>query len=396
MTLTHHPLPETLISFVSGALPSATVAVVACHLTMCRVCAQDVRRLEQLGGLMLSRLDAGHTKESISESGFARAPGRMPSNEAEPDPGTGQGAQLLPSLLTRNLQISGNISWQTVSRGVQQHRIALPKGSGQMWLLRLARGEILPPGGHRGDAELALVLEGRLSGKNGDFVRGDVIDWSEDCAFAMTTACGDVDCVCLTAGTGAVAAPNLGLREMRERAAPFALRLGGALRGTAALFACLALLIGFGLGWLTPRGPEVGTVADLVSVNGNRLVARGALGEALSSVPSGRGIVASVGGGEVRLDVKMTFEDQSGQYCRQYQVFAPPSGHYSGIACRIGGDWTVRMQALLPPHASASNHTVPADVGPDAAMDAVIGAWISGNPLGGDDEAAAISKGWQK
>jgi hypothetical protein len=29
-------------------------------------------------------------------------------------------------------------------------------------------------------------------------------------------------------------------------------------------------------------------------------------------------------------------------------------------------------------------------------MDAVIGAWISGNPLVGEEEAVLMRKGWQK
>jgi anti-sigma factor ChrR (cupin superfamily) len=362
---------------------------------MCRLCAQDVRRLELLGGLMLSRLDAGRAEQSIGERAFARAPRVVPSHEAQPDPETGQDDPLLPSLLTRNLPINGDILWQTVSPGVEQHRIALPKGSGQMRLLRLARGEMLPQRGHRADAEIALVLQGRLSGKNGDFIRGDVIDWSDD-RNNETIAAGDMDCVCLSAGGGAAAAPYLILREMRERAGPLALRLGGALRGTAALAAGVALLIGFGLGWLVPRAPEAGTVVDLVKVDGNRLIAQGALRDALNVVPSGREIVASLGGGEVRLGIKMTFEEQSGQYCRQYRIVASPPEHYSGIGCRAGEDWIVRMQALLPPAASGAEHTIPADAGPDGAMDAVIGAWISGNPLGGADEAAVMRKAWQK
>ena len=393
MTPNHHPYPETLISFVSGALPNATFAVVACHLTMCRACAQDVRRLELLGGLMLSRLDSGHAEKSIGERAFARASRGVPSNEADPDPEAGSEDQLLPSLLTRNLPISGDISWQTVSPGIRQHRIALPKGSGQMRLLWLARGEMFPRRGHPADAELALVLQGRLSGKNGDFVRGDVIDWSEDRNNEIKAA-GDVDCVCLTASASA-AAPYLILREMRERAVPLASRLGGALRGSAALAASLALLIGFGFGWLVPRAPEVRGLADLVRVDGNRLIAQGALRDALDVVPSGREIVASVDGREIRLNVKMTFEEQSGHYCRQYGIVASP-GHHSGIACRTGGDWIVRMQALLPPSASAAEHTVPADASADAAMNAVIGAWISGNPLVAGDEAAVMSKGWRK
>ena len=45
-----------------------------------------------------------------------------------------------------------------------------------MRLLRIAPGEIFPQRGHRADAELALVLQGGLSGTNGDFIRGDVMD----------------------------------------------------------------------------------------------------------------------------------------------------------------------------------------------------------------------------
>jgi putative transcriptional regulator len=395
MTPTHHPFPETLISYVSGALPNATVAVVACHLSMCRVCAQDVRRMELLGGLMLSHLDAGHAAKSIGERAFARASHGVPSNKVEIDPKTGPEDELLPSLLRRNLPISGEISWQSVSPRLRQYRIALPRGAGQMRLLWLARGEMFPRRGTRADAELALVLQGRLSGKNGNFVRGDVIDWTEDCNNDVTAA-GDVDCVCLTAGVGATAAPHLLFREMRNRAVPLAFRLGGVLRSSAALAAGLALLIGFGLGWLVPRAPEGGTVADLVRVEGNHLIAEGALRDALNVIPSGREMVAFVDGGEVRLDVKMTFEEQSGHYCRQYRIIASSSRHFSGIACRTGGDWTVRLQALLPPSASGSEQTIPADAGANAAIDAVIGAWISGNPLVGNDEAAVMSKGWQK
>lgn len=397
MTPTHHPYPETLISFVSGALPNTTIAVVACHLTMCRVCARDVRRLEILGGLMLSRLNAGHGEKSIGERAFARASLRVPPNEAEtaPAPEAGPEDQLLPALLIRNLQIGGDIAWQSVSPGVRQHRIVVPGGSGQMRLLWLARGEMLPRRGHRAEAELALVLQGQLRGKNGDFVRGDVIDRTED-RNNQVTAAGDVDCVCLIASAGTIAAPYLMFGEMRKKAVPLALRLGGALRSSAALAAGLALFIGFGLGWLVPGAPGETTVADLVGVNGNRLIAKGALRDALNAVSSGQERVASVEGREVRLHMQMTFEEQSGNYCRQYRIVASPSGDYSGIACRTGGDWTVRMQALFPLSRSGPERIVPAGADANAAMDAVIAASISGNPLVGADEAAVMSKGWQK
>lgn len=398
MTPNHHPLPETLISYASGALPNAMFAVVACHLAMCRVCARDVHRLELLGGLMMSRLDPRPVDISIGQRTFSRSHAVYSSNATENAARTRSDDQLLPQLLTRNFPISPDISWQSVSPGVQQHRIALPKSSGQMRLLRLTPGKLLPHPTQRADAELALVLQGVLSNKNGDLVRGDVIEWTEEC-YQEARAAGDVDCVCLIAvNPSGIATTNIrtAYRDLRRSVSPVALRLGSALRGSVPFAAGLTLLMGFGLGLLVHRAPEAGTIANFVKVDGNRLIAQGPLQEALQALPSGNEAIASLDGREVRLGIKMTFEEQSGAYCRQYRIVASPAGHYSGIACFMGADWVVRMHALLPPSVSRAERTVPADAGASAAMDAVIGAWISGNPLVGRAEAEVMSKGWKK
>jgi hypothetical protein len=68
---------------------------------------------------------------------------------------------------------------------------------------------------------------------------------------------------------------------------------------------------------------------------------------------------------------------------------------YAGIACRRGGEWDVRIQALVPPAPPAGQIT-PANGDANAAMDAVIGAWSSGDAIVGEDEAAIIGKGWRK
>ena len=90
-------------------------AVVASHLSMCRVCAQDVRRLEQLGGVMLGRVERPAAETSIAERAFERWSTRGPPNETENDPKAGSEDQLLPLLLTRKLPTSGEILWKNVS-----------------------------------------------------------------------------------------------------------------------------------------------------------------------------------------------------------------------------------------------------------------------------------------
>ena len=397
MTPNHHPLPETLISFASGTLPNAMSAVVACHLTMCRVCAEDIRHLELLGGVLLERIQARPGEKAMADRAFARYSASRPPEESEPDQETRSDDQLLPPLLTRNLPISNEISWQRISPGLWQYRVALPKGIGQMRLLRLTPGEVVPEwASGAASIELALVLQGRLSEARGEYVRGDLVERTEESGQELK-AVGDIDCVCLIAGdASAVAQARQLLIELRSKTVPAALRVGNVLRQSAPLAACLALLVGLGLGWLARGGPETSVVADLVRADGSRLIAQGALQEALETLPSGRETVASVDGRALALEVKMTFEDQSGSYCRQYRINGAPSASYSGIACRTGKEWAVRIQAHLPPASSAVERTIPADSGASAAMDAVIGAWISGNPLVGEEEAVLMRKGWQK
>jgi putative transcriptional regulator len=396
MTPNYHPFPETLMSFASGTLPSAISAVVASHLSMCRVCAQDVRRLERLGGVMLNRVETRAVEKASAERAVEHWSTRGPPGEAEHDPEAGSADPLLPLLLTRELPTSGEVLWENISAGVREHRLALSKGAGQLRLLRLTPGEFLPQRAHRADAQLALVLQGVLSSASGDFVRGDVIEWADE-SDEEPRAAGDIECVCLIAsdpGMSATADSRLRFRDLREKAVPLALRAGDALARSGSFLAGLTLLIGVGLGWLIRGAPETGTVASLVRADGGRLIAQGALQQVLEVLPSGRETAASLDGGEFRLGVKMTFEDQSGDYCRQYEIIASPLGLHSGIACRTGAEWAVRIQALLPLSRSTSGQTVPA--GANAAMDAVIGAWISGNPLVGKDEAVLMSRGWRK
>jgi putative transcriptional regulator len=398
----HHPHPDTLMCYVAGTLSNATSCIVACHLSLCRDCADHVRRLEVLGGLMLKNLEAGPTDNAFTERAAAQWSSKsLISSGMRHDTVPNTGDPLLPLPLERYLGMRGSkIPWKTVVNGVREYGVELPKGSGQMRLLRLLPGNPLLEEAHPG-TELILVLQGRCRDHTGDYVRGDVIEWTEDSRHQMRVS-GDQECVILVASE--VMPADLVRRDrasQKSHRKPFTpgLRFRKIRDLTPALAASVAMIVGIGLGWLLHGGTAGNVVAldDLVQIESSRLIARGALQSTLEASPSGgQKVETSSDGRQFHLSVKMTFQNAAGDYCREYRIVSASRERYAGVACRSGGLWAVKIQALLPPSRSASEQMIPAGGNTDAAMDTAIGALIDGDPLAGADEAALLSKGWKK
>jgi hypothetical protein len=171
-----------------------------------------------------------------------------------------------------------------------------------------------------------------------------------------------------------------------------------AMAASVALAVLTALLAGLGLGWAL-RGDGAGTaivLADFIGVEDNRVIAKGALQRALDSLPAGGRITVGLSQGkEIRLQIKMTFRNAAGNYCREYEIVRDTPERYAGVACHAGGRWSVALQALTAPSSPAANRTAPAGSG-SPAMDAAVGALIEGDPLTREDEAAIMRKGWQE
>jgi hypothetical protein len=162
----------------------------------------------------------------------------------------------------------------------------------------------------------------------------------------------------------------------------------------AATAAGVAMIVGIAVGWLVwgRRGEEL-SASDFVRVENQRLLATAPLKAVLDTVPSGRTPVPLDDRRNAHFLVKMTFQNQTHGYCRQYELAMGERPRMAGIACRIpSGDWLVMLQSLLPP--SRSGVTVPASAGGNAALDAAISALIDGDPLIGEAEAAIIRNGW--
>jgi hypothetical protein len=163
--------------------------------------------------------------------------------------------------------------------------------------------------------------------------------------------------------------------------------------------AAVALFAGLGMGWLL-RGNESADLAglgDLIRYEGSQFVAEGNLEQTLENVPSdGIANVALSDQRQIGIGVTMTFRNEAGDYCRQYQMAEQASWNYTGVACRSDGNWVVKFQAMTAPSQPATDGFVPASGGDRLAIDAAIGALVFDGPLTGEEEAAALSNDWKQ
>jgi putative transcriptional regulator len=215
MSPNHHPDPSTLISYAAGTLPNAISCVVACHLTLCPECSEHARWLGVLGGVMLDRLEAPAGDTGLAERAAGGFPDGLPASDLPRRDATPTiDDPVLPEPLARYLGMGvGDVPWKRVVKGVRQHWVKLPRGSGQIRLLRLTPGKVLLEHTHTG-MELTLVLQGVYGDHTGDYLRGDVIEWTEG-TLHQPRAAGDDDCICVIASENTPYFTRLAARLLR-------------------------------------------------------------------------------------------------------------------------------------------------------------------------------------
>jgi hypothetical protein len=142
-----------------------------------------------------------------------------------------------------------------------------------------------------------------------------------------------------------------------------------------------SVLLGLAVGYLGWRGSH-----GLVSIGSNgELVAGAGLAEALSSQLSADhapGMVATAG---------LSFRAKTGNYCRTFSVTAHPS---SGLACREGGRWTIKVLAQSPHGPANSSAFRQAGSADSPAVLAAVEESIDGEPLDQAGEVAARRANW--
>lgn len=207
--ITHHPDISTLMCCAAGSQPEAFAAVVASHLSMCPVCRDEVRRMQEIGVALFDRLEpvpvscqppviAARAGEADVEAGVEPAALAIDPAEIARICKTG-----VPGPLAKHVGCClHDLPWRTVAPGFSIYAVPLSKGcSGTLTLVMAAPGTVFPEHAHKG-AELTLVLRGAYSDEIGTFRPGDVADLDEEVTH-RPVACPHDGCVCLVASFGA-------------------------------------------------------------------------------------------------------------------------------------------------------------------------------------------------
>lgn len=207
MAIKFHPDPSTLISFAAGSLPEALSTVVAVHLDMCRLCRDEVTKLERVGIVLLEGLApvgmrSPQPNPSLSSlrHDARSAPLAGHSIKTSQAPTSGGAARPFPPALARlaGAASTDEVAWRRLAPGLWHKPLPLSAGSeGDLRLIKVGPGRTMPDHGH-GGTELTLVLQGAYRDQVGTFSTGDLADLDEETEH-QPFADPQTGCVCLIA-----------------------------------------------------------------------------------------------------------------------------------------------------------------------------------------------------
>jgi hypothetical protein len=143
-----------------------------------------------------------------------------------------------------------------------------------------------------------------------------------------------------------------------------------------------SVLLGVALGYVAWHGSN----AWLKTNSSGELVAGAGLAEALSNQLSedrSPGLVAITG---------LSFRAKTGDYCRTFSLTGAHTN--SGLACREGDGWKIKVLAQTPKATSNSSNFRPAASADAPAVRAAVEESIDGEPLDRAGEVAARHGGW--
>ena len=198
--INHHPEFELLFDYASGALPEPMALSIACHASTCKKCAEQIAKLEEVGGTLLEVV----TEETVSPSLLDDVLARLddPANDDVPlEPIVFDAAtkNVIPTplrnYLTNNLD---SLEWRNIGSNVSQYKLDVDVEGYKVSLMRFKAGAPMPIHTHKGN-EATLVLAGGYTDQGRHFERGDfdvkdpsdthqpIVDHGEDCVALVVT-----------------------------------------------------------------------------------------------------------------------------------------------------------------------------------------------------------------
>lgn len=174
----HHPEPEELLAYVSGAAEEWLATLVACHLTLCPECREEVAMLDAVGGALLSEVgrDAEAPLVSVPVLRPPRPFGRPLRSDVPHEI-----ARVVPRPLHHYLA-DDRPRFRFLAPGLSHVPLRLVGGDRPLQLVRFKPGFVVPEHGH-GGLEWLLVLSGAIEDRatgqrygRGDISRRDTQD----------------------------------------------------------------------------------------------------------------------------------------------------------------------------------------------------------------------------
>jgi putative transcriptional regulator len=159
MTVLHHPEAEELVAYASGAAPEWLSLVIACHLTYCAECRAEVELLDDLGGVLLDRLEADPEAKPLPVPNAA-AKAQPPASLSPPPDAARASMAGLPRPL--NDYFVDEPRWRFLAPGIQHIPLSFSVGGVPARVVRFKPGFTIPDHAHT-DLEMVLVLDGELT-----------------------------------------------------------------------------------------------------------------------------------------------------------------------------------------------------------------------------------------
>jgi putative transcriptional regulator len=200
MTPTHHPDPDDMLVYASGTAPEWMSVVIACHLTYCAECRDEMATLDALGGVLLETLE--------DES---KIPLRAPSTPTASAPAAPAPRVYADSPLARSIPrplhayFKEAPAWRFLAPGLKHIPLSLTAGELPARLIQFKPGLVIPDHRHSG-TEMVLVLDGILSDtvSKEAFHSGDLSRRDESSVRHGNIVTSRDPCICLVVTDGPV------------------------------------------------------------------------------------------------------------------------------------------------------------------------------------------------
>ena len=192
----HHPSDDVLMAYAAGSLAMPFSMLVATHMALCPPCRAEVRRHEELGGVLFDDLDPAALADGSKESVMARLDDAAPAETVQT---ASYADTVVPRPLRDLLERPLNTKRWRFAGGFSY--IPLPSPGGfRVRLLSIRPGHGVPHHTHEG-TEMALVLAGGFKEAGEQFLRGDVAEADASVDHRQIADPGE-PCLCLAVTQG--------------------------------------------------------------------------------------------------------------------------------------------------------------------------------------------------